>query len=160
MLKRAEELGVDPDELTNLVRQINEEERCIHIRHLLALAYQHHLERPNKTSRGYVEIRTVDSPDLGRYHYLDNGRGRGGAHYLRGLTPEKKAILAHLAAVGGFSVLAEGEAYLSISLERPDIETDVEFTERVLSSAFGIPLTKVIAIEEVIGREIACSWIA
>lgn len=160
MLKRAEQLGVDPNELTTLVREIYEKERCEHIRHLLALAYQHHLERPNKVGRGYVEVRTADSPDLGRFQYLDNGRGRGGAHYFRILTPEKKAELTHLAAVEGFSVLAAGDTYLSISLERPDIEADVEFTECVLSTVFGIPLTKVVAVEEVIGREIACSWIA
>jgi hypothetical protein len=106
----AERIGTDSDSLVEIATTVHEQERSAQIRRSLELALEHHLERANKRGRGYVEIRMAGSPGPGQYHYLDNGKGRGGAHYFRGLTPEMMAIIRHLATAENLSVLAEGGA--------------------------------------------------
>lgn len=154
----AERIGIGSDSLIEIAATVNEGERAAQIRHLLELAFEQHLDRPNKGGRGYVEIRTAGS-SVGHYHYLDNGRGRGGAHYFRGLTPDMKETIRRIAIEEHLAVLVEGEAYLSVSFERQDIVEDVRFVELILLSAFESTLADIVAIEEFVGREVACSWI-
>ncbi len=156
----AERIGIDSDSLVEIATTVHEQERSAQLRRSLELAFEHHLERADKRGRGYVEIRTANSPGPGQYHYLDNGKGRGGAHYFRGLTPAMKTDIRQLSTAENLTVLAEGEAYISVSYEQFDVAADVGFVERVISDVFDGSLSDIVAVEEVIGREVTCSWIA
>lgn len=156
----AEQVGIESESLLEIATWVNEEERTSQIKHLLELAFQHHLNRPKKGGRGYVEIRASNQSFVGHYHYMDNGRGRGGAHYFRGVTSSVKEVIRRIALEEKLIVLSEGESYVSVSFERVDVEADVRFVELIMQSVFDLSLGDIVAIEEYVGREVACTWIS
>lgn len=124
----------------------------------LELAFSNHLDRETKGEDSFVEIRFKRPVRGFQYRYLDNGRGRGGAHYLQDLEPRIKEDIRRLALAAGMTVFAEGDTFLSVGLERTDVKADIQFADRIMTDVFGGSLSDIRWIFEVIDREPVYDW--
>lgn len=127
---------------------------------LLELAFESHLEREPQADCAHIEIRMSDSVSVGQYRYLNNGSGRGGAHYLRDLSPQMKTRASWLASCNGLTVLSEGSSSLSVSFEKPSTAADVRFVEQILVEVFGGSISDIAGITEVVDRDTTRDWLS
>lgn len=152
-------LGIDHETLLDIVGEYRVDTDDQQKRRLLELAFAHHLERERTADCTCVEIKLRDVSAAGRYQYIHNGPDRGGAHYLRDLTPRMKAAIYSAAVREGLTVLSEHESKISVSFEKPAVEDDIRFTKRILRDAFESTFADIVAIDEVIDQDEIHSWL-
>lgn len=128
-------------------------------RRTLELVFGYHLERTQKGEHAYVDIRIANTQSPIRYHYLDNGPDRGGAHLFQNLTPQMKAEISYHATSENLDVLADGEGFVSVSHGHPAVSDDVGFAERIISEVLDASMSDIIRIDEVIDRDETRTWL-
>ena len=155
----ADYIGVEMGALQEIVSTYSEEADLEQKRRTLELVFTQHLERASKGEHAFVDIRFGNEASSTRYHYLDNGPGRGGAHLFECLNDQQRADVTHLSSAEGLDVLAEGEGFVSVSYGYPATTDDVRFAEQVISEVFDASLAGVVRIEEIIDREETRRWL-
>ena len=155
----AEHFGVEEGVLQELISTYAEEADLEQNRRTLELVFAHHLERVPKGEQAHVDIQIADSRYPIRYHYLDNGPGRGGAHLFQDVTREMKAEITCHATEVDLDVLADGEGFLSVSFCEPTVKDDVSFAERIISDVLGGSLADIVRIDEVIDLDETRIWL-
>lgn len=151
-------LGVEFDALAEVAIDLISHTRATMKRDNLELAFSNHLDRETKGEDSFVEIRFKRPVRGFQYRYLDNGRGRGGAHYLQDLDPRIKEDIRRLAVAAGMTVFAEGDTFLSVGLVRTEVKADIQFADQIMVDVFGGSLSDIRWIFEVVDREPVYDW--